>query len=182
VQLSHWTFLDFLFVFIILVSIAFAITKGLAREIISLVALITGFVLAVFMYPTVALWFAEYTRTQAVADLLAFLIIFLGTLIIGAVAAFGVNRFIKMASLEWIDRILGAIFGLLRGWIVSSIIVLALIAFPVSQNTVEKSYLAPFLLAGARAAAYVVPTELRDRFYEEYKRVVQAWSEQRKTS
>jgi membrane protein required for colicin V production len=182
VQLNHWTFLDFLFVFIIIISIAFAVTKGLAREIISLVALITGFVLAVFMYPTVALWLAEYTRTQAVADLLAFLFIFLGTLIVGALAAFGVNRFIKMASLEWIDRVLGAIFGLVRGWAVSSIIVLALIAFPVSQITVEKSYLAPFLLAGARAAAYVVPAELKDRFYEEYKKVVQAWSEQRKRS
>ena len=41
-HMSQWTFLDCLFAAIILISIVFAVMKGLAREIISLVALIGG--------------------------------------------------------------------------------------------------------------------------------------------
>jgi uncharacterized membrane protein required for colicin V production len=47
---SQLTSFDILFAGIILVSTIFALMKGLVREIISLAALIAGFVLAVFYY------------------------------------------------------------------------------------------------------------------------------------
>ena len=178
-QLSQWTFLDFLFAVIILVSTFFALMKGLVREIISLVSLIAGFVLAVLYYRIPASWVAEYSRTESVADLLGFLIIFTGIILIGAIAAFLVNRFVKAASLKWIDRLLGAIFGLLRGWAISSILVVALIAFPVRENLIARSFLAPFLLAGARTAVYMVPQSLKDKFNEQYKKVLQTWNKNR---
>ena len=48
---------------IILVSTAFALTKGLVREIISLVALVVGFILAAFYYRVPAALFSDLTRT-----------------------------------------------------------------------------------------------------------------------
>ncbi len=178
-QLSQWTFLDFLFAVIILVSTISALMKGLVREIISLVSLIAGFVLAVLYYRIPASWLAEFSRTEAVADLLGFLIIFVGIILIGAIAAFLVNRFVKAASLKWIDRTLGAIFGLLRGWVISSILVVALIAFPVRENLMARSFLAPFLLAGARTAVLMVPQGLKEKFNEQYKKVLQSWNKNR---
>jgi len=174
---QQWTFIDVVFALIILVSTVFALRKGLAREIISLVALIGGFILAALNYRTLAGWIAHLTKTQAVAELIAFLAIFVSCLIIGAVAAFLVNRIVKMASLEWIDRLLGGGFGLLRGWAVASIVALALIAFPVRQDVMARSVLAPYLLAGARAAVLLVPQELRDKFYVEYQKVLQNWNQ-----
>jgi membrane protein required for colicin V production len=177
---STWTLLDYTFALIIIVSTGFALTKGLAREAISLAALLGGFVLACLYYPVVASWFSDVTRTQAIADLIGFLIIFVGCLLVGAIAAFVVNRFIKIASLQWIDRLLGGLFGFLRGWAVASILVLALVAFPVRESSaVSRSYLAPYLLAGARAAVLVVPREMKDRFHQEYKKVLDAWNQNR---
>jgi membrane protein required for colicin V production len=178
-QLSQWTFLDFLFAVIILVSTVFALMKGLVREVISLVALIGGFTLAVLYYRVPAGWLAEFSRTESVADLLGFLIIFIGFILLGAIAAFLVNRFVKAASLKWIDRLLGAIFGLLRGWVISSILVVALIAFPVRENLMARSFLAPFLLAGARTAVLMVPQGLKEKFTEQYKKVLQNWNKSR---
>ena len=178
-QLSQWTFLDYVFGGIILVSIVFALMKGLVREIISVVTLLGGFILAVFYYPVVARWFVGLTRTDSVANLIGFLIIFFACMMIGAVAAFLVNHFVKAASLEWFDRLLGAVFGLLRGWAVASIIVLALIAFPVRENVLERSVLAPYLLAGARAAVLLVPQDLKNKFNEQYKKVLQIWNQHR---
>jgi hypothetical protein len=71
-------------------------------------------------------------------------------IVLGALIAFLVNRFLKMAALQWVDRLLGGIFGLLRGWAIASIIALALIAFPVRQDPMTRSVFAPYLLAGAR--------------------------------
>ncbi|HYK91442.1 MAG TPA: CvpA family protein [Acidobacteriota bacterium] len=178
-SLSQWTFLDFVFALIIVLSTGFALTKGLVRELISLVALVGGFVLAALYHPVTAHWFMEFTRNESVANLIGFMLIFLGCIVVGAVAAFLVNRFVKMASLEWVDRLLGAVYGFLRGWAIASIIILALIAFPVRENLLARSYLAPYLLAGARLAAYAVPQDMKSKFNDEYKKVLQQWNQNR---
>ena len=174
-----WTFLDLVFAAIILISTVFAVLKGLAREIISLVALIGGFILAVLYYRIPAGWLIEYSRTDTLADLLGFLIIFFGCILTGIIVAYIVNRIVKAASLKWIDRILGGIFGLLRGWAISSIIVVALIAFPISEDIMARSVLAPFLLSGARTAALMVPQDLKERFNQHYRKVLRSWNENR---
>ena len=133
-ELAHWTFFNFVFALIILVSTGFALTKGLAREIVSVVALIAGFVLAAYYYHVPGRALGGLMKNEALADLLGFMAIFAGCLLLGALLAYLINRFVKMASLEWIDRLLGGLFGFLRGWIVCSIIVLALIAFPVGGS------------------------------------------------
>ncbi len=176
---SQWTFLDIVFAVIVLVSTIFALRKGLARELISLISLIGGFFLAAYYYPATARWFMDWTKTSALADLIGFILIFVICLLIGAVAAFFVNRFIKMASLEWADRLMGAVFGFLRGWAVCSVLALALIAFPVRQEPLARSVFAPYLLAGARAAVLLVPQELKLKFYEEYQKIVQSWNHDR---
>ena len=178
---SQWTFLDLSFAVILLVSTGFALWKGLLRELISLVALIGGFLLAAFYYRSMASLFLDFAKTEAVADLIGFLSIFLATILVGAIAAWIVNRFVKMASLEWVDRLLGGVFGLLRGWAISSIIALALIAFPVRQEILARSVLAPYLLAGARAAVLLVPGSLKAKFYEEYQKVLDSWNKDRST-
>jgi membrane protein required for colicin V production len=176
---SDWTWLDAIFVGIVLVSTGFALRKGLAREIISLVALLGGLLLAAFYYPVVAHWFVNVARTEAVANLIGFIILFGCCIVVGAVAAFLVNRFVKMAALEWVDRLMGAVFGFLRGWAVCSIIALALIAFPVRGDVLARSLLAPYLLAGARAAVLLVPHDLKVKFNEEYRKILQGWNRNR---
>jgi membrane protein required for colicin V production len=176
---SQWSYLDFLFAFIVLISTICAVRKGLVREIASIVALIGGFILAVRYYWIPAARMSEFTRTQSVAELSGFLLIFFSCIILGIIAAFIINRFVKAVSLKWIDRILGGIFGFLRGWAIASILALALIAFPLRENIMPRSYLAPFLMAGARIAVLLVPHSLKDKFYEQYDRVLKTWNENR---
>jgi membrane protein required for colicin V production len=175
-HLNQWTFLDYVFIVIVLVSIAFAVLKGLVREFVSLLSLIGGFILAAYYYPIPAKMLVDYCRTDSVAGFLGFSSIFLGCILLGALVAFTINRFVKASSLKWIDRLLGGIFGFLRGWAIASALVFGLIAFPVRENVVAASVLAPYLLAGARAAILMVPQELKNEFNKEYKRVLEAWN------
>jgi membrane protein required for colicin V production len=176
--MGQWTFLDIVFAAVILISTGVAITKGLAREVISLLALVGGFVLAVLYYPVPAGALAEFSRTESIASLLGFVFIFLGCILLGAILSFFVNRFLKAASLQWFDRVLGGIFGLLRGWLIASILVIALIAFPIREHVMARSVLAPYLLAGARAAVLLVPQSLKDKFNEQYRKVLETWNQQ----
>lgn len=178
-HLGQLAFIDYVFILITLVSTFLALRKGLVREVISLVALLGGLLLAAHYYPSVARWFVDLARTDAVASLIGFLAIFLFTLLVGAVVAFLVNRFIKMAALAWIDRLLGGIFGLLRGWAISSVIALALVAFPVRPDTIARSVCAPFLLAGAHAAVLMAPQSLKVKFNEQYQKMLQTWNHDR---
>ncbi len=180
-HMSQWSVLDYVFALIIVVSTGFALTKGLVREIISLVSLIGGFVLAALYYPVTAHWFLPFSKSDSIANLLGFLTIFLGCVIVGAIAAYLVNKFVKMTALEWVDRLLGAVYGFLRGWAVSSIIILALVAFPLREDLVARSYLAPYLLAGAKVAAMMVPQDMKNKFNDEYKKVLQIWNQNRST-
>jgi membrane protein required for colicin V production len=176
-EFSQWTFLDVIFALVILVSTGFALMKGLVREITSIVALVAGFVLAALYYRAPGDFLRRFMKSEAMADLLGFLMIFLGCILLGALVAYLINRFVKMASLEWADRLMGGLFGLVRGWLVCSIIVLAMVAFPVGSSLVARSFLAPYLLAGARAAVLMVPDDLRNKFDQEYKKVVSILNE-----
>jgi membrane protein required for colicin V production len=179
-QLSDWTALDYLFVTILLVSTVFALLRGFVREIICLAGLVAGFLLAAWYYPLLAARLLDYARNETVANLEAFLIIFLTCYLLGAVTTFVVRRMVKKASLQWIDRLLGGVFGVLRGWAVACTIVLALIAFPVREGLVEQSFFAPYLLAGARAAIVAAPKDLKGKFNEQYKKILQSWNQDRK--
>ena len=176
---ASWTWIDYGFVVIVAFSTIFALTKGVTRELISLAALIGGFILAAHYYSTVGGFLADYTRTQTVANLIGFLAIFLSVILAGSVVAHIANRVVKVTSLEWFDRLLGGVFGFIRGWALACIIVLALIAFPVRENILAQSQLAPYLLSGARAAVMLVPQDLKDRFHEEYKKVLDTWNHNR---
>jgi len=179
---SLWTSWDYLFAGIIIISTVFAAIKGFMREIISLIALIGGFILAVRYYQVLGARLLEFSRTETIADLAGFLFIFLGCLLIGAAASWLINRFLKAVSLKWIDRLLGGIFGILRGWAICSVLVLGLIAFPIRENFMSSSFLAPCLLAGAKGASLLLPQGLKDKFNQEYNKVLHRWNHSQKVS
>jgi membrane protein required for colicin V production len=176
---TQWTFLDFIFAGIILISILFALRKGLTREIASLIALIGGFFLAALYYPVAAKKLTYFSRTETIANLLGFMAIFVGCILIGAVISFLINRFMKKASLQWFDRVLGGVFGLIRGWAIASILVIGIIAFPINLNLMARSVLAPYLLAGARAGVSMVPQSLKNQFDQQYRKVREIWNQNR---
>jgi membrane protein required for colicin V production len=173
------TYLDLIFIGIIAISTIVALWKGLAREIISLVALIAGFVLAVCFYQVPAAKLAEFSSTESIANLLSFLMIFIGCIVVGIILSFMVNRFLKAAALKGIDRFFGAIFGFIRGWAISLVLVIALVSFPLRDDMMAKSFLAPFLLGGAQAIVLLVPQNLKDEFNMHYKKVLNTWNQNR---
>ncbi len=76
-----------------------------------------------------------------------------------------VRKLIKSAGIEWFDRFLGGVFGLVRGVLVDAILLMALVAFAIKPEAVRQSVLAPYVTTGARAIALVMPGSLRAQFH-----------------
>ncbi|MGH9351272.1 MAG: CvpA family protein [Terriglobia bacterium] len=163
--MSVWNWVDWLLAIIILLSIVFAAKKGFVRELISLAAVVVGLIVAAIEYRRAAAWFEDLTKSHQVALAFGFLSVFILILIAGAVASVLARLLVKTAGIEWFDRFMGAVFGLIRGVVVDSILLMILMAFSIKPAAVSQSQLAPYVSAGARAIAVVMPKDLKDDFY-----------------
>jgi uncharacterized membrane protein required for colicin V production len=65
--LFEFTFLDWMILVLLVVSIVSSILKGFARETISLVSVIVGLVLASWFFPLLGHFFGSFVKTQDIA-------------------------------------------------------------------------------------------------------------------
>lgn len=172
---SQFNVLDWIVLTIVVSSVVSSVLKGFAREAISLGAVILGLLLASWFYAEAGNLVLEYVKTQEIASLIGFAVIFLGILLAGGIVSFLVTKFLQATDLQWFDRLLGAAFGFTRGWLVGSVIFLGLTAFPVRITTIQQSVLGPYLLMSARVLVLVTPAPLKQRFLEGYEEVRQLW-------
>ena len=174
----HFSLLDFVILGILAYSTAIAWLKGFVREVFGLITVATAGLLAAWFYSDAASMFKNVVRTENVALFLGFAVIFLVTLIAGFVTIWLVTKFMKFANVEWADRLLGAAFGFIRGWLIGAVILMALTAFGVQTETVKNSGPAPYFLPGSRVIAIMTPFEMKAKFLVGYRSMERWWRQQ----
>jgi membrane protein required for colicin V production len=162
--------LDYLLLAIIVVTAVVGIVKGFVRQAVGLVAVIAGLVLAVVYYRQTAHVFQAFVKNQLVSNFLGFLLIFVIVLVAGSILGHLVTK-AMVGPLAFVNRLFGALFGLLKAVLICGILVFALVSFDVARPAVETSVLAPACLGITRAVVDLVPRDLRERFNESYKRI-----------
>lgn len=162
--MTVWNWLDWTLAVVALVSVLAAFRKGLVRELISLAAVVAGLVVATLGYARAAVWFDDLTKSHQTAQGLAFLALFLVTLLVGAILSGLAGKMIKKAGLQTFDRLLGAMFGIVRGVALDCILLWALVTFAIKVEVVRRSVLAPYVLTGANVIARTMPDDLRAQF------------------
>ncbi len=91
-----------------------------------------------------------------------------------------VKGFLKAVGLSFFDRLLGGLFGLVRGSIVCIALLTGYMAFGRIGNgkaapaAVVHSEIAPFLLEASHIVVNAAPAELKSSFSAEYDRVKSA--------
>jgi len=123
---------------VILVVLVFFLLKGILRgllkEACSLLGLVLGGLFAfTFHLPLAQLLQDSFGLSAQLCVWGAFLAIFLLVVLCFAVIGFVLNRFVKIIFLGGINRLAGAVFGLLQGIVVLSIFVLVLNSSMVPQ-------------------------------------------------
>jgi membrane protein required for colicin V production len=156
--------LDWTILGVVVLSVLGAAAQGFFFELFSLAGAILGYVLAAWNYKRVAPWFLPYVKNDWVASAAGFLLIFIAIVILAGAAGRIARWAMKEVGLRWFDRVLGAAFGLVKGGLIVSVLVMALAAFgPGSKALAESQYGSYFLVVG-RAVSWVAPYELREGF------------------
>jgi len=170
--------LDVVLLLVLAGSVVTSFSTGLAREVVGLVSLVAALVLAIWFYGTAGSFLRPYVSSPGVANFCGFLMVFCGVLVLGALVGRVLGRMMKVAGLSFVDRLLGAGFGIVRGLLISIALVLALLAFTPGKsppNAVVHSKVAPYVIDAARVCAAVAPHELKDGFRKSYEQVKTVW-------
>lgn len=157
---------DWIILAVLLISVAQAASEGFFHEAFGIAGLVIGYVVAAWQYQNVAAWFAPHLKSEWLGDVAAFLLIFIGVMLLAGIAG-RISRWVMHAAgLTVFDRMLGGLLGLLRGVLVIAVVLVCLAAFTPTSSWLEDSQLAPYFLVVGRAAVWVAPSDLRARFYE----------------
>ncbi len=110
-----WTWVDLLLSVALTASALVGLWRGLVRELVSLLAWVAAFLLALRYGPTLAAALPEAVAPEALRRALAFLAVGLGVLAAGAVGGRLLRLLVRGLALGGLDRWLGLLFGALRG-------------------------------------------------------------------
>jgi membrane protein required for colicin V production len=158
--------LDWAIVAVVVLSVLIAAAQGFLFEVISLAGTVLGFLMASWGYGRLAPWFLPYVKAPAFADLAGFLtILFVVVLLAGAIARIA-RWAMRESGLRWADRLLGGAFGLVRGVVFVSAGLMAVTAFAPETQQLENSHLAGYFLVAGRAASWLAPSQVRQKFRE----------------
>ena len=156
--------LDWLILMVVAASVLMAAGQGIFIELFSLAGAVLGFMLAAWNHARLAAWFAPYVKSDAVASAAGFLTIFVVVLVLAGLAGRTVSWLMKHAGLSWYDRMLGAVFGFVRGVVVATVVVMGLLAFVPESRITTGSAFGPYLIATGRMVSRAAPAEMRERF------------------
>ena len=120
------TSVDVIIVVLVVLSAIFGFSRGLIKELISLLSWIGAFILAIFVSPKLANWLDPLWAGETMRLIFSFATIFVGVLIVSSFIQFVIGRFLNLVGLGGLDRFLGLVFGLARGLVISTILLVLL--------------------------------------------------------
>jgi membrane protein required for colicin V production len=151
---------DLLIVIVLVVSVISAFAKGFFVEVFSLAGVILGLFIAAANYGGFALWVLRVIHNREAANLIAFLLIVLVVMVLASIVGRLLRGLFRSVGLGIVDRLLGAVFGLVEGCVVVTLVLMGIVAFLPRQDWLSNSRLAPVFLTAAHGGSQVVPFAL----------------------
>jgi len=157
---------DWLILGVEALTIFAAARHGFFREAFGIAGLIVGYLLAAWQFQYVANWVAPYVKSEWLAEIVGYSVIFTAVLVVAGLAGKLAHWFMQEVGLSWFDRVLGGALGLLKGSLAVAVLLVATTSFAPTSKWLADSALAPYFLVVGRAAIWVAPSDLRARFYQ----------------
>jgi membrane protein required for colicin V production len=118
------TLFDYGVFLIIAISIGLGWWRGFVYELLSIAGWLLAYFVARLFSTELSELVPDVVATGAAKTMVAYGVLFIGTLMLSALASWFVSKVVKFIGLGWINSLLGVGFGLVRGILVVLILVL----------------------------------------------------------
>lgn len=145
---------------LLLASAMLAFFRGFVHEVLGIIGWIGATIGALLLYPYIQPWTRSWVDMTLVADGLAIGGSFLILLLLLSFISHRIAKLVQQSAASAIDRSLGFIFGLLRGWAFASLIFLLFVwILPPSDHPsyVREARTRPLLEVGALVLIKLLP-------------------------
>ena len=174
------SFLDLVLIAIVGGSVVSGFLAGFARAGVGFLAAITGVLFGFWFYGIPAAWVHKFISSVAVSNLVGFLVVFVACVALGGLIGILLAKLFKWTGLSWLDRLMGAGFGFVRGGLAAVAFVSVLLAFtprPVPA-WMTGSFLLPYAIDTSNVLASLAPRALKDPVRDSVREIRQAWDDQ----
>lgn len=120
---------DWAIIGIIALSGVISLKRGFIKEAMSLLVWVLAFIIARMFSANMATLLVDYIDVTTVRYAAAFAILFISTLVVGALVNYLISTLVRATGLSGTDRLLGMIFGIARGGL------LVVVAVALLKNT-----------------------------------------------
>lgn len=150
---------------IILLSTLISLIRGFIKEAVSLATWVLAVWVVLKFSPLVASYLVELTDVPTMRLGGAALILFICTLILGAIVNYIIGQLVEKTGFSGTDRTLGAVFGVLRGVLVVALVVFMAGLTPFPQDSWWKqSYFLPIFQDKIILYKVYLPQQIADNF------------------
>ena len=169
-----------LFDMLAIVILAFCVIRGMFRglikEVSSVIGVLGGFYAAYTYYTFPADLFSRWFSDPAHVNIVSFLLIFCTVFLVISMLGVVIKYVLNIAFLGWFDRVCGIGFGLLKGILLVSVLLIIFTAFlPKGAPLVKESVLAPHMTMVSERMARVVSRDMKQQFAEKIEEMKKAW-------
>lgn len=151
---------------VVLGTIISGFDRGFIRTAAGFLASLVAIVCAFWFYGELGLWLHGYISSRPAANAVGFLLMFCGITILGCIVEWLAVKFLQVAHLTWLDRLLGAVFGAVQGLVIATVAVVLVMAFAPSPlpKAVVGSRCVPYLENAAHVVANAAPAEVHEGY------------------
>lgn len=154
------------------------IFRGLVKEVSSLVGVLIGFWAAYTYYGMLARPLGQWISNPSYRFILSFILIFTAVFIVISLLGVIMRYLLSIVFLGSVDRIFGALFGLLKGVLIASVLLLVFTAFlPKNSPLVQDSLLSPHLSNVSEQMARALSSDMKIEFGHKIKELKKRWQE-----
>lgn len=157
--------LDIVVILVVVGMTLAAYSSGLIREVITLVAVIAGIIIAGALYERLAQDVLVFIDDEDAAEAIAFLSLFGGVYLMGQIGAYVLKTGAALLMLGPLDHLGGAVFGFIKSVFVVEMLIIILAAYPSldMDKTVDNSVVARRLVEDFDFLTIILPTNIDDR-------------------
>lgn len=116
------TLVDHAVLIIVGFSVLLSVLRGLVREVLALAGWIIASLVAWLFGGKAAVWMPDEIPGEELRSMVATVLVFIAVLLAMSLIAVAVSQLVKSSGLSTEDRLLGALFGVLRGLAVVAVL------------------------------------------------------------